>query len=171
VSAAADGSVLLWPRDGVGQPSTVAGAGAQIQTLARSRDGAWVAVAGSDGSVRVLAVDGASPPRRFTGHEGAVRAVVFSPDGSSLATAGDDGTTRIWPLAQVDAAPRVLRGHQGTIYGLHFAADGRRVVTAGDDARRGSGRSTAPRARRPEPCSSTPTRCTPPSSHRTGPGW
>lgn len=67
----------------------------QVNAIAISPDGSWLATGGNDRKAMIWGRDGGLRAT-LTGHTGEVAAVAISPDGRWLATGGDDGMARIW---------------------------------------------------------------------------
>ena len=70
-----------------------------FRSVAISKDGSLIAVAGDDRFVRLLRAADLKLERTLKGHQESVRAVAFSPDGKVLASAGWDGTIKLWTIA------------------------------------------------------------------------
>jgi len=92
-AGAQDGTITLWRGDA--SPRTLARQQGQVNGLAFSPDGHYLASAGFDDLVRVYDLTGQTPPVVLRGHTDAVQDVAFSPDGRYLASAGFDGM-RLW---------------------------------------------------------------------------
>lgn len=101
-----------------------------VNALAFSPDGKYLASASSDKTVHILEASGGAP-KILKGHTDAVLDVVFSPDGKSLASAGKDKTVRLWTLSGEGIEP--LTGHKDVIYRIAFSPDGKHVASASKD--------------------------------------
>ncbi|HWB10315.1 MAG TPA: WD40 repeat domain-containing protein [Pirellulales bacterium] len=109
------------PKNGV--IDVVAYATSQINAVAVSSDGKYVAGGGMDRSVRVWKLDSGEALHRMAGSQGIIRAVAFQPRGSLLATGGDEPVVRIWDTST--GKPRkVLRGVRPGTTSLAFSPDG-----------------------------------------------
>jgi WD40 repeat protein len=74
----------------------------QIEGLAVSPDGRFLASFGSEGVARVWSAADQTEVATLIGHRGIIFAAAFTPDGARLATAGkDDCTVRLWDLPPV----------------------------------------------------------------------
>ncbi|MDH3676178.1 MAG: TIR domain-containing protein, partial [Anaerolineae bacterium] len=84
-SAAADGTILLWPvTDPVAEPVTLNGHEDRISSIAFSPDGSTLISASDDETVRVWTVaDPTAAPTVLTDHEARVLSVAFSPTGKT----------------------------------------------------------------------------------------
>jgi WD40 repeat protein len=115
----------------IGSPFQLEGGTAQINSLAFSPAGDWIAAASADGSIYLWQPQEGSTARILRGDTRQARSVAFSPDGETLASAGDDGIVRLWRvsdgavLAEIDS----LLDH---IYRLAFAPDGSSLAVAGN---------------------------------------
>ena len=79
-------------------PYTLAGTRDDVNTLAFSPDGRWLATGSGDGDIRLWdlkAEDPSAAPQVLAGHSGAVNSVAFSPDGRWLASASADGSAAV----------------------------------------------------------------------------
>jgi len=104
---------------------------AEVNSVAFSPDGQWMASAGN-GETRLWAV--VSREREevvFGGHEGRVYTVAFSPDGRYLASGGSDGKVLVRELNRMDRAPDLL-AHGKDVRSVVFVS-GDRLVSAGSD--------------------------------------
>jgi hypothetical protein len=73
-----------------------------LRSVALSKDGSLIAIAGDDTYVRLLNAADFKLVRTLKGHRERVDAVAFSPDGKLLASAGWDGAIKLWTLATGD---------------------------------------------------------------------
>jgi WD40 repeat protein len=104
--------------------------GAQVQDVAFSPDGQWLATAGMDGTARVWEIATGQEIARFE-HAGAVWAVKFSPDGRWIATASEDWTARLWDVE--NKSELIWWGHEAYVHDVAFSSDGHRLATASLD--------------------------------------
>jgi WD40 repeat protein len=121
---------------------------AYVYSVEFSRDGNYLAAAGSDGLVRLWDTrKPGAPPFKLSGHSGPVSSVAFSPDGIHLASGGGlDNSVRIWDLVHLANPPIVLQFApraplpvrqtplpQGKVNSVAFSPDGRRLAASGLD--------------------------------------
>lgn len=109
----------------------------EVEELAVSPDGRWLATGNSDGTAYLWALGTELPsagPRRLPGHDGGVTTLTFDRGGRWLVTGDGDGITRLWDLAAADpaAAPRRLVGHSGAVTALALGG-GHWLATGGED--------------------------------------
>jgi WD40 repeat protein len=128
VTAARDGTVVVWRIDGPARPTRLSASG---RSVAFSPDG--TAVLTMFVEPWLWPADGSKRGERVEADR--CRFAIFSPDGHKLLTASDtDGSAKVWNL--VDNAVRhptmTLAGNSGPVVAAAFSADGQRVVTAGD---------------------------------------
>ncbi|MDB4930364.1 MAG: High-affnity carbon uptake protein Hat/HatR, partial [Myxococcaceae bacterium] len=104
--AAATGRIArIWRRDGKGEGPSLAHA-EDVDLVAFSPDGRWLATASQDAVVRVWGVADGALRVELRGHEHWLTSLAFSPDGARLATTSYDATARAWlidPAALLDA--------------------------------------------------------------------
>ena len=98
VSAAYDGWVRIWDRDGK-QVNAFQPGGGEVLGIGISPDGRFLAYAdiGKNNIVVLSSPDGAQKMRTLEGHQGPVWAMIFSSDSTKLASA-DGIEIRIWQV-------------------------------------------------------------------------
>jgi WD40 repeat protein len=108
----------------------------QVQALAWSSDGKWLAAAGgipgSAGEVVIFDMTTGKPARALAGHTEVVYAVAWKPNASELATGSLDKTARIWDAA-TGQIKRVIKDHADAIFGIAYAPDGSLLATGSAD--------------------------------------
>lgn len=104
----------------------------EINKLALSPDGEFVASVGEEQVVRLWRVGESRPWRELKGHRQFSRAVAISPDGEIVASGSDDGVIRLWRTSD-GALLRSLTGHGRWVFNVSFSPDGRTLVSAGGD--------------------------------------
>jgi serine/threonine protein kinase len=73
----------------------------EIEGLAASADGRFIATIGSDGIARVWTTADHNEVATCIGHKGRNLAVAFTPDGDRLVTGGEDRSIHVWDLPEV----------------------------------------------------------------------
>ena len=102
----------------------------EINTLAFSPDGEWLATGSNDNTARLWNIRNPSAaPIVLKGHEDDILTLTFNPDSEWLATGSKDTTTRLWNVRDPSAEPIVLRGHEDPVGTLVFSPDGRWLIT------------------------------------------
>lgn len=102
----------------------------QVNALAYSRDGRWLATGSADQTVRVWdmrAADPAANPLVLGGRIGQINSIAFSADGRWLAAAGKDSTARLWDMRAADpaAAPILLPTQDTELFAIAISPDSR----------------------------------------------
>ena len=100
----------------------------EVQALAVSPDGTWLASASNDHTLRIWDPDNGQARHCLIGHASDVRALAAGPDGRWLASASDDHTVRIWDAETGRCSTSLRTGHELG----HLAIHGLRIVAAGE---------------------------------------
>src|SRR5207247_265442 len=100
----------------------------EVNGVAFSPDGEFLASAGGDGAVKVWNSTTGAEVQTFPAHTDAVVCVVFHPDGKHLASRGADRKVKVWDLTATGQAvwtePCAAVRKFGTAYTVAFSADG-----------------------------------------------
>jgi WD40 repeat protein len=139
VSGSWDRTVKFWEVTSGKQLSPVASKTKEIQSLAFSRDGHWLATENSSNTVALRdPVTGqeirALPSDKPLGALGSnwVYSIAFSPDGQLLAAGLDDKTVRLWEV-KTGRKVRDLTGLRRPVIYIAFSPDGRLLATGDDE--------------------------------------
>lgn len=115
---------------------TVPGPADQVQALAWSSDGKFLAAAGGapgeNGDVVIFNTQTWKPVRRFGEHFDVVYAVAWKPGANELATGSLDKTVRVWD-AQTGKCSRVLKDHADAVLAVAYSPDGKLLATGSAD--------------------------------------
>jgi WD40 repeat protein len=134
-----DQTVKLWDVLSGQELRGLSGKVKEVQALALSRDGRWLAAENSSNTVTLWdATTGKEirtlPSDKPLGAVGTswVYSIAFSPDSRWLASAVDDKTVRIWDMSTGRAA-RDLTGFRRSVIYVAFSPDGRFLASGNDD--------------------------------------
>ena len=115
---------------------TLTGIRGNVNSVAFSTDGQWIAAAGGEpglqGEARLWRVTDGTLVKKFDGHLDALYAIALSPDSKLLATGSYDQKIKFWDTTS-GAEVRTLNGHNGAVYGLAFRPDGKVLASASGD--------------------------------------
>jgi WD40 repeat protein len=125
-------------------PQLLRGHTKEINAIAYSADGRWLASASSDQTVRLWDGSQGQVCAVLEGHTAWVSAVAFTPDPGHpsgagrhlLASAGADQTIRLWEVPGPGGRPRlrhVLRGHAHWVWSMAFSPAGDVLASASVD--------------------------------------
>lgn len=113
----------------IDRPTKIFGLG-DIQDIAFSQDGAYVATCGFGGAY--LWSSAGEFLRSFEGHTEAVVSVEFSPNALHLLTGSWDKSARLWEVETGDEIYN-LSGHVSSVNDVAFSPDGTKLLTAASD--------------------------------------
>jgi WD40 repeat protein/serine/threonine protein kinase len=124
------------------QPITLKGHKYEVQAVAFSPDGTWLASGGTaadpghgePGELKIWDAVKGQFAYDLVGHADAITCVAFSPDGKRLASGDWDNTLRTWDVAGRQPL-LVLPKQPGRVTSVAFSPQGDRLVTAHDTGR------------------------------------
>ncbi len=115
---------------------TLPGPEGNVNAVAFSPDGAWLAAAGGQpglrGQVFLWSTRDWKLRAKWQGHRDAIYALAFSPDGKHLATASYDHQVAVWSVHS-GSALHWLKGHNAPVYSLAWSSAGPWLATAAGD--------------------------------------
>jgi WD40 repeat protein len=124
-----DGRVRVWKRAPAGSGRTFTSHTREVNSVAISRDGRWLASGADDATARLRDLETGKERHVLRGHKGDVLVVAFSPDSRRLVSAGKDGTARVWDVASGQLLHTLRGSHR--VNGAAFTPDGRLLATCG----------------------------------------
>jgi WD40 repeat protein/serine/threonine protein kinase len=112
---------------------------AEVNSLAFSPGGEWIAGAGEDGTITVWNSRTGVEVGTFRAHADSVYSVVFHPDGRHLASMDSDRKVKVWDWTTGSEAftcpkPSDADHNRGTGFGVAFSPDGSRLAAGSDGA-------------------------------------
>jgi WD40 repeat protein len=103
----------------------------EVESVAFSRDGHWLASSNWDRKVRVMEFPSGNQVREFESPS-KPRSVAISPDSKVIASGGSDSTVSLWDR-EGGKDLRRLTGHSDGISAVSFSPDGQRLASASGD--------------------------------------
>jgi WD40 repeat protein len=103
-----------------------------LTTIAKSKDGQWIATGDQAGMVRIWDAETGKEKLSLAGHTGAISAVAFSPDGTRLVSASLDKTARVWNTSNGETTA-ALNKHGLAVNSAVFSPDGKTIITGSND--------------------------------------
>lgn len=129
VSGARDGAILLRDPSGKGEPRSIRRDPGDTDALALTRDGKFVATAGTNNVIRIFDTETLKEVDFGTGHQSGITALALAPAGSGIVTAGADGQVRLWDAAGKTLRTTTVSTATGDI-ALAFTPDGKLIALA-----------------------------------------
>jgi eukaryotic-like serine/threonine-protein kinase len=105
---------------------------AEVNAVAWSPDGRYIASAGDDNRVLVWEVTSKNVITDFQAHTDIIQSVAWSPDGKHIASASIDHTVRIWN-ARSKEVKFSYRNSSSIVHSLCWSPDGRYIALASSD--------------------------------------
>ncbi len=103
----------------------------EVESIAISRDGRWLASSNWDRKVRVMEFPSGNQVREFESPS-KPRCVAISPDSKVIASGGLDATVSLWDREGGKDLQR-LTGHSDAVLSVAFSLDGRHLASASAD--------------------------------------
>jgi len=114
--------------------ATLTGHEDEVNSIAYSSDGLFLASGSFDGTVRIwdtrIGEEAMTPLR---GNDGKILSVAFAPDGRSVASGGEGQVVHVWSIVTGREALPPLRGHSGWVKSVAFSPDGKLIASGACD--------------------------------------
>jgi small GTP-binding protein len=104
----------------------------QINRIAWSPDGTYLASPSSDKTIRIWDAGSGACLHTLQGHTNLIWGVAWSPDGQRLASASADQTIRLWDATSGEPL-QTLKGHTGAVFSVAWSPDGQCLASASND--------------------------------------
>jgi WD40 repeat protein len=133
-------TIRLWSRTDPNRPPILLTKhSGNINDLAFTRNGRWLASASDDGTALLWRMSDKDPDKNsvtLKGHNSSVSKLAISSDDSLLATGSWDTKIRLWELNASDpsATSRILDGNRSAIRSLAFSQHGKYLVSGSGDS-------------------------------------
>ncbi|BAY37882.1 serine/threonine protein kinase with WD-40 repeats [Nostoc sp. NIES-2111] len=114
------------------QPYTLKGHSSDVNSVAFSPDGQFLASGSDDKTIKVWNLRTREKIHTFKGHSGWIWAVAIAPDGKTLASAGADKTIKLWNLTTGEQI-RHFQGHSQGVASIAFSPDGKTLASGSLD--------------------------------------
>ncbi len=108
---------------------TLTGHSGEVNSVAFSPDGQFLASGASDYAVRGWNVNTGQSAGTLVGNLGRVSSITFAPNGELLASGGFDNTTRIWKLP--NGEPFHILNHSDWVFSVAFSPDSKVLASGG----------------------------------------
>lgn len=126
-----DNKIYLWASP-TAKPTRLDGHQKQVNHVAFSPDGHYLASCGFDNHVILWNAETGGFIKKLIGHVGAVYQCCFSADSRLLVSASKDTTLKAWDV-RTGKLKEDLPGHKDEVFAVDWSADGRRVASGGKD--------------------------------------
>jgi WD40 repeat protein len=103
-----------------------------VNSLAFTKDGKTLVVAGGDGKIRLLDASSGDVQKVLSGHTNAIYIATFSPDEKLLASSSRDLTARIWDVSSGRELHK-FSGFRCSVKTVAFSPNGKTVAASGND--------------------------------------
>ncbi|MFN6448367.1 MAG: WD40 repeat domain-containing protein [Nostoc sp. DedSLP05] len=104
----------------------------EVNCLAFSPDGKFIASGSSDSTVCLWNINGNPTAQFLLGHEQEVNCLAFSPDGNFIVSGSIDGILCLWDL-QSNLITLPWQGHEEGVIAVAFSSNGDSIVSVGFD--------------------------------------